>query len=107
MSTYIRFERDELPTLTFGPFDWIVIDDDILLIGPGEERVAYYSCGKGWFITKDDTPLFSPYNREMYSAIVIFDANTDLDLIKENEQYNFDSVTSHKNACDIHYGYVE
>ena len=107
MSTYIRFERDELPILTFGPFDFIVIDDDRLLAGPKEEIVAYYSCGKGWFITNDDNLMLSFYNREMYTAFVIFDADEDLDLTKENEQYHFDAVESHKNACDINYGYVE
>jgi hypothetical protein len=107
MATFIRFERDELPTLTFGPFDFVVIDDDCLLIGPNEERFAYYGCGKGWFITNDDNLMLSFFNREMYTAIVIFDADVDLDLTKENEQYHFDAVQSHKNACNTNYDYVE
>lgn len=111
MKTYIRFERsrDDLPWLTLGPFDYVQLTYDTIRISPEGDHLATFNGDweilqpapdkrePGWY------PITAPkeyarYAGEAYSDVIIFSAEDDYDIAKENEWYN-STPNAHETAC--------
>jgi hypothetical protein len=99
--TYIRFERhrDNLESLTLGPFEYIQLTYDTLRVDNGDDLAILEEKGEGdWKILQtafDDSPnsvpaWAAPFADEMYSDIIIFSSDTILNLAEENKYHDHD-----------------